>query len=140
MRRARRRSRASPHAAAAARSSARVPTAALRASLLAAISQSTNRASGMVRTRKISAVARYGVKLNVACRRIWVSRKISTTPMDDTSTVSFWRPMKSLSSGGITRRTACGSDHVAHRLQLRQAERPRRRPSGDGWTESMPAR
>ena len=27
----------------------------------------------------------------------------------DTRTVSFWRPMKSLRSGGITRRTACGT-------------------------------
>ena len=29
--------------------------------------------------------------------------------MNDTRTVSFWRPMKSLSSGGMTRRTACGT-------------------------------
>ena len=63
----------------------------------------------MVTARKTSAVTRYGVKLKVACWRIWVCRKISTTPMNDTSTVSFWRPMKSLSSGGMTRRMACGS-------------------------------
>ena len=40
---------------------------------------------------------------------IWACRKISTTPMNDTSAVSFWRPMKSFSSGGMTRRTACGT-------------------------------
>ena len=67
------------------------------------------------------------MKLNVACCRIWVCRKISTTPMNETSTVSFWRPMKSFSSGGMTRRTACGSDDVAHGLQLAETERARGR-------------
>ena len=59
--------------------------------------------------------------------RICVSRKTSTTPIDDTSTVSFWRPMKSLSSGGTTRRTACGSTTNRSALPARQAERPRGR-------------
>ena len=83
------------------------PCAPLRRSR--ATSQSVNRASGMVTTMKTSATARYGVKLKLAACLICACRKISTTPIDDTRTVSFWRPMKSLSSGGMTRRTACGT-------------------------------
>ena len=54
--------------------------------------------------------------------------------------MSFWRPMKSLSSGGITRRTACGSDHVAHRLELAIRPSDRAAAACDGWIDSMPAR
>ena len=36
----------------------------------------------------------------------------SVMPMVDSSAVSFCRPMKSFSSGGMTRRTACGTRTV----------------------------
>ena len=49
------------------------------------------------------------MKLNVADDSICDCRNASTTPINATSAVSFWRPMKSLSSGGITRRTAWGT-------------------------------
>ena len=42
--------------------------------------------------------------------RICDWRKISTTPMYETRTVSFCSPMKSLSSGGMMRRIACGTE------------------------------
>src|SRR6185369_10798711 len=70
-----------------------------------ATSQSTTRARGKVMRMNTRATARYGVKLKVAACLIWADRKISTTPTNDTSTVSFCNPMKSFSSGGITRRT-----------------------------------
>ena len=89
-----------------ARSPARRPRS--RAALSRATSQSVNRASGIVTTMNTRATPRNGVKLKVAACLIWAVRKISTTPMNDTRTVSFWSPMKSLSSGGMTRRTACG--------------------------------
>ena len=51
----------------------------------------------------------------------------STGPSTETSAVSFCSPMKSFSSGGITRRTACGQDHVAQRLAAGEPERAGRR-------------
>ena len=47
--------------------------------------------------------------LNVADWSICACLNASTTPSVPTSAVSFCSPMKSLRSGGITRRTACGS-------------------------------
>ena len=93
----------------------------------------------MVTTRNTSAVARYGVKLNLAAWICCVWRKISTIPIVDTSTVSFCRPMKSLSSGGITRRTACG--RTTNRRPCHR-ERPSDRAAASwlGCTDSMPAR
>ena len=63
-------------------------------------------AKGMVTTTNSSAVAIYGVKLNVAALSIWACRKDSITPIEATSAVSFCNPTKSFSSGGTTRRTA----------------------------------
>ena len=85
------------------------------------------------------AVTMYGVKLNEPACRIWDWRKISTTPMNDTSTVSFWRPMKSFSSGGMTRRTACGRT-TWRSAWNRVSPSDRAAASWLGWTESMPAR
>ena len=56
-----------------------------------------------------------------------------------TSAVSFCRPMKSFSSGGITRRTACGSTTEASAwVCVRPSERAA--ASWLGCTDSMPAR
>ena len=73
-----------------------------------AISQSVNRASGIVISTNSVAATRYGVPLNVADWSICACLNASTTPSVPTRAVSFCRPMKSFRSGGITRRTACG--------------------------------
>ncbi len=74
-----------------------------------ATSQSVSRASGIVMTRKTSAVARYGVKLKIAgLLDLRLAEDLDDADVARRATVSFWRPMKSLRSGGITRRTACG--------------------------------
>ena len=100
---------------------------------------SVSRASGIVTTTNTSATAMYGVKLNAAACLICAVRKISTTPMDDTRTVSFCSPMKSFSSGGTTRRTACGTT-TWRRLCQRLRPSERAAASWLGWTDSMPAR
>ena len=75
-----------------------------------ATSQSTNRAIGIVSSEEEHRGHEVGREVE---RRptgsICARRKTSTAPMNETSAVSFIRPMKSLSSGGMTRRTACGS-------------------------------
>ena len=53
--------------------------------------------------------------------------------------MSFWSPMKSLRSGGITRRTACGSTTKRSACQ-RLSPSERAAASCDGCTDSMPAR
>ena len=83
------------------------PQAARRRSR--AISQSVRRASGIVIATNSSAAAIAEVKLNVAAWSICVCLNTSIAPSTPTSAVSFWRPMKSFRSGGITRRTACGT-------------------------------
>ena len=73
-----------------------------------ATSQSVKRASGMVITTNATPAARLGDRLN---RRFDVNRaRLSTSsrPTTLSSAVSFCRPMKSLSSGGMMRRTAWG--------------------------------
>ena len=89
-------------------------------------------------TTNTSAVARYGVKLNVADCLIWGPEDLDDADVR-TRTVSFWRPMKSLSSGGITRRTAWG--RTTWRSDWNR-ERPSERAAASwlGWTESIPAR
>ena len=59
--------------------------------------------------------------------------------MNETSAVSFVSPMKSLRSGGMTRRTACG--RTTKRIAW-NAERPSERAAASwlGCTDSMPAR
>ena len=53
--------------------------------------------------------------------------------------VSFWRPMKSLSSGGMTRRTACGT--TTKRIAWSWlSPSDRAAAAWLGWTDSMPAR
>ena len=84
-------------------------------------------------------MARYGVKLNVAALSIWACRKASITPIDATSAVSFCRPMKSFSRGGITRRTACGS--TTNRSDChRDSPSERAAATWLACTDSMPAR
>jgi len=79
------------------------------------------------------------VKLNVAAWSIWVCLNASTAPRMPTSAVSFWSPMKSLRSGGITRRTACGT--TTYQTDCRWL-RPSERAAALwlGCTDSMPAR
>ena len=79
-----------------------------------ATSQSVNRASGIVISDEEDrrADVRRVVEASPATS-ICDWRNASTTPSSATSAVSFWSPMKSLRSGGITRRTACGHDDVA---------------------------
>ena len=71
-------------------------------------SQSANRATGTVTTMKKHAATTYGVKLKSLLDRTCAARKASTTPMTETRAVSFCSETKSLSSGGITRRSPCG--------------------------------
>ena len=80
-----------------------------------------------------------GVKLKAADCSICARRKASTTPMRLTSAVSFVSPMKSFSSGGMMRRTACGM--TTKRIAF-HCERPRERAAASwlGCTDSMPAR
>ena len=54
------------------------------------------------------AVTTYGVRLKSALEKICAVRKASTGPRKATNALSFWSPMKSLRSGGITLRTAWG--------------------------------
>ena len=88
---------------------------------------------------KSSAAHRYGVKLNVAAASIcdWLKRLDRSE--QPTSAVSFCRPMKSFSSGGITRRTACG--RITNR-SVCQRESPSERAAASwlGCTDSIPAR
>ena len=59
--------------------------------------------------------------------------------MIEMSAVSFWSPMKSFRSGGITRRTACGT--ITYRIDWR-CESPSDRAAAF-WlecTDSIPAR
>src|SRR5438093_55939 len=104
-----------------------------------ATSQSVKRASGIVIATKSTAAQRYGVKLNVAAASICDWLKASIAPRVPTSAVSFCSPMKSFRSGGITRRTACGS--TTKRSACRW-ERPSERAAASwlGCTDSMPAR
>ncbi len=64
---------------------------------------------------------------------------MSVTPTVDTSEVSFCRLTKSFSSGGSTRRTACGktTDRIVC-AWFSPSERAAARC--DGCTDSMPAR
>ena len=93
----------------------------------------------MVMIRKMSAVVISGVKLKLAAFKICACLKVSTTPRMETSAVSFWRPMKSLRSGGITRRKACGIT-TYRSAWMRVRPRARAARSCDGWIDSMPAR
>ena len=77
--------------------------------------------------------------MNVAALSICAWRNASTTPMRPTSAVSFCRPMKSFSSGGITRRIACGK--ITNRRDC-QRDSPSERAAAL-WlacTDSIPAR
>src|SRR4029077_11238306 len=87
-----------------------------------ATSQSVKRASGIVINTNSVAATRYGVKLNVADWSICACLNASTTPRVPTRAVSFCSPMKSLRSGGITRRTAWGR-------MTKRSDCPRERPS-----------
>ena len=74
-----------------------------------AIRWSVKRASGIVRKTKKSAATTYAVKLKYLFEKFCACSVISVTPITFTSAVSFCSPMKSFRSGGITRRTACGT-------------------------------
>ena len=60
-------------------------------------------------------------------------------PSTLTSAVSFWSPMKSFRSGGITRRTACGTT-TWRSDWVRVSPSERAAASWLGCTDSMPAR
>ena len=66
------------------------------------------------------------MKLNVAFVSICDCWNASIAPSVPTSAVSFCSPMKSLRSGGITRRTACGRITLRSVCHARQPERARR--------------
>ncbi len=57
---------------------------------------------------KNTAATRYEGKSPFCVENCCDSDAASATPITDTIAVSFCSPMKSLSSGGMTRRTACG--------------------------------
>ena len=92
----------------------------------------------MIATKSVAAT-RYGVPLKVADWSICACLNASTTPSVPTSAVSFCSPMKSLSSGGMTRRTACGSTTNRSAWPW---ESPSERAAAAwlGCTDSIPAR
>src|SRR3954469_18839952 len=101
--------------------------------------RSTIRASGTVTQRYSSAAATSGVYSKFEDASIWATRNASSGPRIDTSATSFWSEMKSLSSGGTTRRPAWGS------TTWRSAWAPVSPTASAaarwlGWIESMPAR
>src|SRR3954447_19592182 len=63
----------------------------------------------------------------------------SVTPITETIAVSFCRPTKSLSSGGITRRTACGMT-TYHIVCEYESPSDRAAARWLGCTDSIPAR
>ena len=67
------------------------------------------RASGIVIRMKNTAATTYDAKSPFCVENCCASDAASVTPMTETIAVSFCRPTKSFSSGGITRRTACGT-------------------------------
>ena len=56
--------------------------------------------------------SRIGDRLNRFDSQSFAISNASAIPTVESSAVSFWRLMKSFSSGGITRRTACGTSTV----------------------------
>ena len=64
---------------------------------------------GTASRMKRSPATRYGVKSYVRATSIWAARTASTAPRTEIRPTSFCSATKSLSSGGVTRRTACGS-------------------------------
>src|SRR3954454_20392491 len=100
---------------------------------------STSRASGIVTHRYSTAAATRGVYSKFEDASICATRNASSGPRIETRATSFCSEMKSLSSGGTTRRTACGS------TTKRSAWRPVNPTASAaarwlGWMESMPAR
>ena len=79
------------------------------------------------------------MKLKSAETSICACLNASTEPRIPTSAVSFCSPMKSFRSGGITRRTACGSTTAAS-AWLRVSPSERAAASWLGCTDSIPAR
>ena len=76
------------------------------------ISQSTKRACGIVIRMNRNATTVIGERLNSFDSHSPAVSNASGIAATDSSAVSFCRLMKSLSSGGITRRTACGTSTV----------------------------
>ncbi len=73
------------------------------------VTQSVTAISGAAMSTNSTPATTYGVKLNVCAVAICAARTASTRPASDTSPTSFCSATMSLSSGGATRRTACGS-------------------------------
>ena len=61
---------------------------------------------------KKAAASVTGDRLNSWPATAWTTSTTSAMPAVDSRAVSFCRLMKSLSSGGMTRRTACGTSTV----------------------------
>ena len=115
----------------------RPPACRLRRSR--ATSQSVKRASGIVIATNRTAAAKYEPNVNDALASICDWLNASITPSVPTRAVSFCRPMKSFSSGGITLRTACGK--ITKRSAWKR-DRPSERAAASwlGCTDSIPAR
>ena len=75
------------------------------------------RASGIVSSTKKTAATVYAVKLKYVVEYCCACCVASPAPMITRIAVSFCRPMKSFRSGGITRRTACGT--TTYRIDCR---------------------
>ena len=73
--------------------------------------------------RTAAPATRYGVKLKSPPASICAAEAPRPARAATTSAVSFCRPMKSLSSGGMTRRTACGRTTWRSVWRVGQAER-----------------
>ena len=94
-----------------------------------AVSQSVSRASGTVSAMKKHRGHDVRREVEVVVARSRGRRRPPRRPRPTaTSAVSFCSETKSLSSGGTTRRTACGTHDVAQRLAAGQAERLRAGP------------
>ena len=93
----------------------------------------------MVTHRYSSAAATSGVYSKFDDASIWATRNASSGPRMETSATSFWSEMKSLSSGGTTRRTAWGS--TTKRSDWRPVS-PIASAAARwlGWIESIPER
>ena len=99
-----------------------------------------NRASGIVTSTNNSAVARNGVKLNVAELSICACRNASTTPMIETSAVSFWRPMKSFKQRRDDASDRLRQDDEPQAIAQRDSPSERAAALWLSCTDSMPAR
>ena len=86
-----------------------------------------------------SPASTYGVKLKLRATSICAARIASTAPSTEISPQSFCSATKSLSSGGSTRRTACGST-TSRSAWWCESPSERAAARCEGCTDSIPAR